>query len=177
MSAVQHVVLLGLMGSGKTSIGRRVAKRLGRPLLDGDEALQHRTGGRTAADVTNAEGTDALHALEIEVALELLTSPEPAVIGPAASVVESAAVRAALADHVVVWLRATAEHHAGKAAEKAHRPLPADVDLVDHFREQLAVRGPLLLTVADLVVDVGDGDKDRHAETIADFAAEAYRSR
>jgi len=55
-----HVVLLGLMGAGKTSIGRLVADRLGVELVDGDEELAARTGGRTAADIAADEGIDAI---------------------------------------------------------------------------------------------------------------------
>ena len=107
--AERHVVLLGLMGAGKTSVGRRVAERLGRPLLDGDAILEERTGGRTAADVLDAEGAERLHVLEAEIALECLATATPAVIGPAASVIEVDAVRDAMAGHVVVWLTGPVE--------------------------------------------------------------------
>src|SRR5687768_4261670 len=103
----RHIVLLGLMGSGKTSIGRRVAEQLGWPLIDGDDELEARNDGRTAAEIADALGIDALHAMEAEVALEALARPEPAVIGPAASTIENDRVRTALADHWVVWLKAT----------------------------------------------------------------------
>ena len=51
----RHVVLLGLMGSGKTSIGLRVAERMGWPLVDGDVWLEERAGGRTAAQIAEAD--------------------------------------------------------------------------------------------------------------------------
>lgn len=164
-----HVVLLGLMGAGKSSIGQRVAERLDRPLLDGDEVLEARTGGRTAADVAEEEGLDSLHVREAQVAIELLATPDPAVIGPAASVVEVAAAREALLPHVVVWLRASAGHHAAKAAEKPHRPLLAGTDLLALFEAQLAARGPRLEALAELVVDIESGTRDEHADAIADY--------
>jgi shikimate kinase len=66
----RHVVLLGLMGAGKTSIGRLVAARLDRELVDGDVVLDTITGGRTAADFAAAEGIDALHEKEARIALD-----------------------------------------------------------------------------------------------------------
>ena len=123
-----HVVLLGLLGSGKTSIGTRVAERLGRPLIDGDVVLAERTGGRTAADIADEAGIDALHELEADIALEALATSEPAVVGPAASVLEVDAALAALAGHTVVWFTAPASYLAERAVKKTHRPLLADGD-------------------------------------------------
>ncbi len=162
----RHVVLLGLMGAGKTSVGRRVAERLGRPLLDGDEILEERTGGRTAADVVEAEGAERLHALEAEIALECLGTTTPAVIGPAASVIEVEAVRDAMAGHVVVWLTGPVEQLAADAASKPHRPFLDDGDPVALFTRQMAVREPLVLPIADLVIDVYSMPKDDQADAI-----------
>jgi shikimate kinase len=162
----RHVVLLGLMGAGKSSVGRRVAARLGRPLLDGDEMLEERTGGRSAADVAEASGAEQLHSLEAEIALEMLKSATPAVIGPAASVIEVEAVRDAMADHFVVWLTGPVERLAADAGGKAHRPFLDDVDPLELFTAQMAVREPLVLPIADLVIDVYATSKDDQAETV-----------
>jgi len=165
VSSARHVVLLGLMGGGKTSVGRRVAARLGRPLFDGDEILEERFG-QTAAQIADAEGIDRLHELEAEIALEALSSTTPAVIGPAASVVELDAVRGAMTGHVVVWLAGAAAYHARKAVQKDHRPLLDDGDPLVLFEHQLAVRGPLIRAVADLVVDVEATSKDEQADAV-----------
>ncbi|MET0728988.1 MAG: shikimate kinase [Acidimicrobiales bacterium] len=170
MPADRHIVLLGLMGAGKSSIGRRVAQRLGRSLIDGDVRLEERTGGRTAAQIADAEGIDALHDLEAEIALAALAESTPAVIGPAASVIEVAAVRDALADHVVVWLAAPAAHLAERAVQKSHRPLLDDGDPVALFEHQLAVREPLIVPLADLVLDVTTMSKDALADAVVDLA-------
>ena len=165
----QHVVLLGLMGAGKTSIGRAVAERLGVELVDGDERLADCTGGRTAAQVADAEGIDALHALEAEIAVTALASSDPAVIGPAASVCESAVVRDHLVRHIVVWLTAPVEYLARKAVKKGHRPLVNDQDPVQLMTRQRAVREPLVLALDPLVVDVSMIDDDAAADTIVKF--------
>jgi shikimate kinase len=169
---VRHVVLLGLMGAGKTSIGRVVAARLGRPLIDGDERLAERSGGRTAADVAEADGIDALHAMESDIALAALASGDPAVIGPAASVCESAVVRDHLADHTVVWLTGPIELLARKAVQKDHRPLVEDEDPAALLERQVAVREPLVLALDPLVIDVSTTDDEAAAELIIAFARE-----
>ena len=162
----RHVVLLGLMGAGKSSVGRRVAARLERPLLDGDELLEARTGGQTAADVADREGAERLHALEAEVALEMLTTTVPAVVGPAASVIEVDAVRDAMAGHFVVWLTGAVERLAEDASGKSHRPFLDEGDPVELFRRQMAVREPLVLPIADLVIDVYSMPKDAQADAV-----------
>jgi shikimate kinase/3-dehydroquinate synthase len=160
------VVLLGLMGAGKTSIGREVAARLGRPLIDGDERLAELTDGHTAAEIGNARGLEALHRIEADIALEALAATDPAVIGPASSVCESTAVRDALADHLVVWLRAPLDYLARTAVLKSHRPLLDREDPVDLFARQQAIREPLVLPLAALVIDVATVPVDEAAAEI-----------
>ncbi len=172
---MKHLVLLGLMGAGKTSVGRRVAERLGRPLIDGDVVLEERTGGRTAAQIAEGEGIDALHRLEAEIAMDALASSSPAVIGPAASVIESDVVRDAMAPHLVVWLTGPAAYFAERAARKPHRPLLDDGDPLALFEHQLAVREPLVVPIADLVIDVPTMSKDEQADAVVALAEERGR--
>ena len=165
----RHVVLLGLMGAGKTTIGALVAERLGRPLIDGDERLAELTGGRTAAQISDERGLDALHALEAEIALAALAGADPAVIGPASSVCESAAVRDALVTPIVVWLHAPVDYLVATAGQKSHRPLLDDGDPVELFEAQSAIREPLVLPLADLVVDVAAVTDEEAADAIVAF--------
>ena len=165
MTTDRHLVLLGLMGAGKTSVGRRVAERIGRPLLDGDDVLEERTG-RTAAQIAEAQGIEALHELEAEIAMEALASTTPSVIGPAASVIELATVRDALAGHLVVWLTASPAYLAERAVKKDHRPLLDEGDPVELFTHQLAVREPLVADLAALVIDVETMSKDDQADAV-----------
>jgi shikimate kinase len=168
----RHVVLLGLMGAGKTSIGTEVAARLGRPLIDSDERLAERTGGRTAAEIGNDCGLEVLHQIEAEIALEALAVAHPAVIGPASSVCESASVRDALAEHLVVWLRAPLDYLARTAVMKSHRPLIDREDPVELFARQMAVREPLVLPLAALIIDVAEVTVDEAAAAIVSLVDE-----
>jgi shikimate kinase len=170
---VSHVVLLGLMGTGKTQIGRRVAERLGRPLLDCDDLLEAQMGGRTARQIAEAEGLDHLHELEARIALEMIASADPAVIGPAASTIEVDAVRDASVGHTVVWLTGPVELLAEKAAGKDHRPLVHERDVTELIEEQLRDRQPLALAIADLVIDISIGSRDDQTEQVLAFLNEA----
>ena len=101
----QHLVLVGMMGAGKSTIGRLAAERLGRAFLDSDAIIEGRTG-RTVREIFAAEGEAAFRALESAVLLEALDSPQPCVIAAAGGVVLREENRAALerASARVVWL-------------------------------------------------------------------------
>ena len=126
--ALRHLVLVGLMGTGKTTVGARVAARLGWPYRDGDAMLEDSTG-HTAATIVDAEGADALHRAESRVLREALASEVTSVIGAAAAVVDDPACRAALRSPgvAVAWLRADPavlgrRFEAGSGGAGAHRP-------------------------------------------------------
>lgn len=161
-----HVVVLGLMGAGKTGTGGRVAERLGRPFVDGDEVLEARDG-RTAAEITHDEGIEALHRAEAEILLHALADETPAVISPAASTIEDDECRAAMAERAIVaWLAADPAWLAERAAEKAHRPLVGTGDDLALFQLQRAVREPLILPLAAVVIERPAMDKDEAATRI-----------
>jgi shikimate kinase len=116
-----HVVLVGMMGVGKTTTGASLAARLGWPLHDCDVDLEARTG-RTGAELTAGEGLDRLHELEEEILLEALTMPAPLVVTAAGSVVDSERARSELAARAeVVWLDAPVADLVVRMASGAHR--------------------------------------------------------
>jgi len=116
----QHIVLLGLMGSGKTTIGVRLAANLNRPLIDSDDVVRSMTG-RAAAQLVADDGVAALHALEAKILIDSLNRQDPAVIAAAASVIESPECRAALANHTCLWFDADAATLAARQKRAAHR--------------------------------------------------------
>jgi shikimate kinase len=159
----RHVVLVGLMGSGKSSIGKPLAARLGLPYVDNDTELERRTGA-TARDLAARAGTDALHGEEAAALHDVLDRSAPSVVGAAASVVCDPEIRALLREHFVVWLNADLDTLVSKLAAKAHRPV-VDGDPRAYLEQQLAERGPLYREVASMVVDT---DRDRDDDAIVD---------
>jgi shikimate kinase len=153
---VGHVVLVGLMGSGKTTVGRRVARRLGRPFVDADDVVVEREG-RTIEEIYRQGGERAFRDVEAEVMAELLGRPEPTVVAAGGGAVVTASVRALLDDPgvTVVWLDASPAFLAGRAESRTHRPLlSGDVDKRAVFERLHGERIGFFRQVADLVVDV-----------------------
>ena len=150
---MRHVVLVGLMGSGKTTVGRLVAGHLGWPLRDSDAEIEARTG-RTVRELDQTVGTDAMHALEAEALLGALGSPDPAVILAAASVADDDACLAALRDPslLVAWLRISSATAAARFESRGHRPRFGD-DPAGFLAEQAASRDPRFRSVATLELD------------------------
>jgi shikimate kinase len=152
--ADQHVVLVGLMGTGKTSVGRVLADRLGRRLLDSDAVIEERTG-RTVRQIFADDGEPAFRALESEVLLEALNEPTPVVIAAAGGVVLAEQNREALkrAAAKVVWLRAEPESLVERVRTGVHRPA-IDDDPAGTLRRMHQIREPLYREVADMVISV-----------------------
>lgn len=150
----EHVVLVGMMGVGKSTIGRVLAERLSRPLIDSDEVIERRTG-RTVREIFNDDGEAAFRALEAEALTGALDDPTPSIIAAAGGVVLSHANRAALksARARVVWLRAEPALLAERVRHGGHRPL-LDDDPLGTLQRMHDEREPLYREVADVVVSV-----------------------
>ncbi len=142
------------MGSGKTSVGRVVARRLGRAFLDSDEQVEARTG-RTVREIFETDGEPVFRKLEAEVLAQALARPEPAVVAAAGGVVLDTGNRRRLRDQAtVVWLRAEPEVLVTRVRSGDHRPLLA-ADPLAVLEGMERAREPLYREVADRVVDVG----------------------
>ena len=153
-----HVVVVGSMAVGKSTVGRALAARLGRPFRDSDDDLEA-TRGLTGRALVEREGVDALHRWEAEHLLAALAGNRPAVIAAAASVVDEAAGLAALREPFVIWLRAPAAVLAQRVADGAraddHRRQLGDAAAVAELEARRADR---FAAVADLTIDtVADG--------------------
>lgn len=157
MSKIKPIVVIGLMGSGKSTVSRLLADALGLPVTDSDAFLRARTG-LTAAEIAVRHGADVLHEHEAEHILEALNGPKK-IIAAAASTVERADVRKAMKAAYVVWLDADPAVLAERMRSSAHRP-PFDPAAMRAGRE------PYFRQVADLTCDVATMTAQQIAETI-----------
>jgi shikimate kinase len=156
-----------MMGAGKTTLGRRLARQLGRPFIDSDQQVEARTG-HTVREIFEAEGEHAFRAIESDVLGEALDTVPPSVIAAAGGTVLSDHNRDRMrAAGTVVWLRAAPDVLADRVRSGAHRPLLAD-DPAHTLRTLDAARRDLYEDVADHIVDTsGRAPDDVLAELLA----------
>jgi shikimate kinase len=144
-----------MMGAGKTTIGRVLARRTGWPFLDNDALVRELTGREPKA-IDAEDGEDALHAAEIVALRAALDRPGPAVIAVAGAIVDdpdaTADVRASGAH--VVWLRARPETLRGRIGAGTGRR--ADAGDLTWIAARAADREPRYRDIADQVIDIED---------------------
>lgn len=164
MSA-NRVLLVGMMGVGKSATGPVLAALLGATYVDNDDVVVRRTG-RSVADILTGSGEAELRAAERAALAEALAVPTPTVVSVAGGLVLDAADRAVVDDSgFVVWLRARAETIAARVAG-SERPWIEDDPLAAATR-MAEERNPLYAELADLVVDV---DQRNPAEVAGEIA-------
>ncbi len=157
MPRPDRVVLVGMMGVGKSTVGKGLAERLGWRFCDSDDQVLAGTG-RTIPEIFAEEGEEAFRAEETRVLAEALTGDEPVVVAAAGGVVLSAANRRLLAGSgVVVWLRAPPGVLARRVGDGSGRPL-LDRDPERALVALETVRRPLYESVATITLDV-DGHR------------------
>jgi shikimate kinase len=150
----RHVALVGAMGSGKSTIGVRVAAVLARDFLDNDVLLERATG-MSAADLSARDGIDALHRAEASIVLDALGGEPPAVIAAAASTITDARVRDALRRRAwVAWLRADLATLAARLPESPDRPFGGS-DATRLVSAQAEERDEWFAEVADATFETG----------------------
>lgn len=170
----RHIVLVGLMGSGKTTVGKKLARLIGRHFVDADVELEARSG-RSVADWFT-DGEDGFRTAEADLLSALLAEPAPLVIGSGGGVVVLPEIRARLRGTgvAVVYLHGTPAFLASRAQAKPHRPLLADADPVEVFERLYRERDGWYREVADVVIEVrpaydaGEKPKWRLAEQVAE---------
>ncbi len=166
IAADQHLVLVGLMGSGKTTVARIAAERLGRQVIDSDAVIENATG-RTVREIFADDGEDAFRSLETAALLDALANPVPAVIAAAGGVVLREQNREALkqSNARVVWLCATPEVLVARATSGCHRPL-LDDDPEGTLQRMHAQREELYREVADAIVLVDQRSPNEVVEAV-----------
>jgi shikimate kinase len=154
MTHAGNVYLVGMMGAGKTTVGRLLARRLKLRFIDADQELERRCGVKVPL-IFDIEGEAGFRAREAQLLAEL-TALDGVVLGTGGGAVLSDDNRRRLAARgTVVYLHATPEDLFERVKHDRNRPLLATGDPLQRLRELHAQRDPLYRGIADLVVDTG----------------------
>lgn len=169
----ETIVLVGLMGTGKTTIAKVLASRRGLECLDTDRMIESRDG-RSVRDIFTEAGEEKFRDLETVMLAECLQRPGGVVIAAAGGAVLREENRKVIDDArnskgvVVVWLHARPDVLIERTAKGLHRPL-LDQNRATTLEVMAEERGPLYAAVADIVIDVSD----REVDSVVDLLIEA----
>jgi len=157
MSTRENVFLVGPMGSGKSAVGRQLARRLRLTFIDADAEIEGRTGVDIAY-IFEREGEEGFRAREKDV-LDELSRRSGVVIATGGGAILDAETRAWLRERGrVVYLRASIEQQLARTRHGTHRPLLNNADPRGTLQRLMAVRAPLYEEIAEIVADT-DGRK------------------
>ncbi|MBE1236674.1 shikimate kinase [Phaeovibrio sulfidiphilus] len=151
----RSLVFVGLMGAGKTSVGRAVAKTLDLEFVDADQEIE-RASAMPVAEIFALYGEEEFRSLERRVMSRLLHRREPCVIATGGGAFINAETRALIARRALsIWLRASLDVLVGRTAGRTHRPLLNGTDVRETLGRLMNERHPVYAQ-ADLVVDTYD---------------------
>ena len=154
MKTSRNLFLVGLMGAGKTTVGRALAKRLGKTFHDSDREIEARTGVRVA-HIFEIEGEDGFRKREAE-AIDRLTALDDIVLATGGGAVLDPVNRERLRSRgFVVYLHAQPRELWQRTRHDRTRPLLQNVDPRHRLEELYALRDPLYRETADAVVETG----------------------
>jgi shikimate kinase len=159
------VVLIGMMGAGKTSIGRRLANQLHLPFVDADAEIE-KAANLTIPEIFEHYGEAHFREGEARVVARLLASG-PAVLATGGGAFMREETRARCAEHVTIWLKADIPVLVERVRKKGNRPLLANADPEGAMRRLLAEREPTYAQ-ADIAIASRDGP---HQSLVADVIA------
>jgi shikimate kinase len=172
------IVLVGMMGSGKSSVGRRLATRLGLPFVDADTEIET-AAGMTIPEIFAQRGESEFRDGERRVISRILTTRAPLVLATGGGAFMNAETRARIADlGISIWLKAEPEVLMRRVRKRSNRPLLQTADPEATLRRMLTEREPVYalsdLTLLsrddphDVVVTAALAALDRHLRTPPD---------
>lgn len=163
------IFLIGPMGSGKSAVGRQLARKLGMPFFDSDHEIERRTGVDIPM-IFEREGEDGFRRREHDVIAEL-AGRERIVLATGGGAVLDPENRHHLAGRGwVVYLETSVTQQVERAGRTRHRPLLQGVDPAQRLQELLRIREPLYREIADYTISTNR----RRVPQVVDRIAQAY---
>lgn len=163
----RSIALVGMPGSGKSSIGRRLAPRLGLAFIDADSKIEEAAGGMTIAEIFAKHGEAEFRALEARVIARLLDQG-PSVIATGGGALINDGTRRLIAEKAVsIWLKAEIPVLMRRVRRKSDRPLLKGKDPEATLRELLAARESLYAK-AQIVITSREGPHEAVVDSIVE---------
>jgi shikimate kinase len=171
MIGSSNIFLIGPMGSGKTAVGRSLARLLGYPFLDSDHEIEARTGADIPL-IFEREGEAGFRRREHEMIVEL-TAREHVVLATGGGAVLNPENRRLIGTRGwVVYLETSVAQQAERAGRTRHRPLLHGGDPFERLDQLMQVREPLYREIADFIIST----TRRRVALVADSILAAFRS-
>lgn len=150
-----NIYFIGLMGAGKTTIGKQLAKHLNKQFYDTDHEIEKRTGVKIPV-IFELEGESGFRKRELS-AIEELTQLDDVVLATGGGAIMNETSRKLLQENgLVIYLRANVNELCNRTRNDKHRPLLQNVDIREKLKELYAIRNPLYEKIAHHIVDTGN---------------------
>ena len=170
---MNHIYLIGFMGTGKSTVGRALAEDMGCRLLDTDEMIISRDG-RDIPTIFAVDGEDYFRGIESDVMADIAAMTEPVVVSCGGGVVLSDKnITAMRSSGYVVWLTASAKEILRRVETDTSRPLLADKKSVEDINSMIEARRARYEAAADIAVDT----EKNSGEIVLSLIKEGYGSR
>ena len=171
MIGSQNIFLVGPMGSGKTAVGKQVARLLGLPFVDSDHEIERHTGADIPL-IFEREGEAGFRRREAEVIAELTARTGIVLATGGGAVLSPASRQHLMTQGWVVYLETTVAQQAERATRTRNRPLLNGGDARQRLQELMAIREPLYREVADFALTT----TRKRVHQVADQIVFAYRA-
>lgn len=168
MAANPNIYLVGPMGAGKTTVGRRIAELKGMTFVDSDQEVEKRTGVDISF-IFDMEGEEGFRKRERDMIAELSEQPNTVMATGGGAVLDPSTRDLLSARGVVVYLETSLEQQLARTRKSNSRPLLAGSDdLEATLTELMEIRDPLYRSIADIVVTTGDQQARKLAREIVE---------
>ena len=167
----RSIVLVGLMGAGKSTVGRRLASQLGMPFSDADTEIE-RAAGQSIAEIFEAHGEEYFRSGERRV-IQRLLSGDRLVLATGGGAFMNEETREAISERAIsVWLNADYDLLMKRVLRRNHRPLLKQGDPYEIMRNLMEERYPVY-ALSDIAIEAQDGPHSQTVNSIVD-ALEDY---
>ncbi len=149
---INNIYLVGLMGSGKTTVGKLASKQLGKSFVDSDHLIEERTGVRVPL-IFEYEGEEGFRKRETKVLEELIAMKNIILATGGGIILEKSNQKLLVENGLVIYLKADYDLLASRLRSDLTRPLLQGVNIKDRLKNLFMERDPIYKSIADCVIE------------------------